>query len=176
MTGRADFDRYPIDPDVDVAEDVRHHPGAAIEPVSRWPRFRAAVLVAIFVGGCAGGLVRYGAGQAWPTGRFGFPWTTFGVNVAGAFVLAVLVVVATDVIRSPALLRPVLGTGFCGALTTFSSLVVSSAELLAHGHVATAIGYLGLSIVAGLAAAALGLAVARALVSRSLQPEQAEAA
>jgi CrcB protein len=177
MTGRADFDRYPIDPDVDVAEDIRHHRGGPpVAAPSRWPRLRAAVLAAVFVGGCAGGLLRYGASEVWPSGSFSFPWATFGVNVAGAFVLAVIVVVATDVTRSPAVLRPLLGTGFCGALTTFSSLVVSAARLFAHSHARTAVAYLALSLVAGLAAGFTGLVLARAIVGRTATGENVEVA
>lgn len=168
MTERKGFDRFPIDPDVDEDEDRRHHPGAvAGEAPGRWPRLRMPVLAWIFAGGCLGGLARYAVTRAWPTGVEGFPWSTFAVNVAGAFVLAVVVVVATDAHRSPAWARPLLGTGFCGALTTFSSVVVAADRLLAHGRAATAAGYLALSVVAGLAAAAAGLVAARAVVRRA---------
>ena len=62
-------------------------------------------------------------------------------------------------------LRPLLGTGFCGAFTTFSSVVVTTDLLLAHGHAGTALAYLGASIGGGLAAALLGLVAGRALAA-----------
>ena len=119
----------------------------------------------IFVGGCAGGYIRYAVTQAWPTPANGFPWSTFTVNVAGAFVLGVIVVLAAETHRARHL-RLLVGTGFCGALTTFGSVVVAVDELLAHGHAATAFAYLAATAVAGLVVAAVGLSVARNLVAR----------
>jgi CrcB protein len=125
-----------------------------------WPRFRLDVIVAIFIGGCIGGYARYAALSAWPTPAGAFPWSTFWVNVIGAFILGLVVIIAAEVAPSR-YVRPLIGTGFCGALTTFSSVVVVVAELLAHHHAATAIAYLLATIVAGLAASLLGLVVGR---------------
>jgi len=118
----------------------------------------------VFAGGCVGGLLRYEVTRAWSTPGNGFPWSTFAVNVAGAFVLGVVVVVATQ--RHSQRARLLLGTGFCGALTTFSSVVVAADHLFAHGHAATATAYLVVTTAAGLLAAAAGLTSARAAVSR----------
>lgn len=157
----------PIDPDVDVDEDARHHRGALPEPTPRspWPHFRPAILATVFLGGCAGGLVRYAVSQHWPTPDDRFPWPTFAVNVTGAFILAVLIVVVSELLRGSTYLRPLIGTGFCGALTTFSSVVVEADEQFAHGHAGLAAAYLIASIVAGLAAALLGLQIARLYVA-----------
>jgi fluoride exporter len=164
----------PIDPDVDTVEDARHHRHAiaadifvdeavtAPERLSRWPRFRLSVVATVFAGGCVGGLARYLADQHWPGTSGLFPWPTFTVNIVGAFVLALLVVVVTDVLDASTYLRPLIGTGFCGALTTFSSVVVDADRLIAHGHAGVATTYVSTSIVAGLAAALLGLALGRA--------------
>lgn len=84
------------------------------------------------------------------------------MNTAGAFLLAMVVVIAADLV-SARYLRPLLGTGFCGAFTAFSSIVVTSDELFAHGHPGVASGYLAASIAAGLTAASFGLALARAV-------------
>jgi fluoride exporter len=153
----------PIDPDLDAtdaATRIGSSPFGQTRP-SRWPRLRWDVLAAVFVGGCLGGLARYGATSRWPARAGRFPWSTFDVNVAGAFVLAVVVVVAAEVVSSR-YLRPLLGTGFCGAFTTFSAIVVTTDQLFAHHHRRTAVTYLAASIVAGLAAASFGLIVARA--------------
>jgi CrcB protein len=74
----------------------------------------------------------------------------------------VVVVIAADLVSSR-YLRPLLGTGFCGAFTTFSSIVVTSDQLFADRHPGMATAYLVASIVAGLAAASAGLATVRAL-------------
>jgi CrcB protein len=122
---------------------------------------RPDVLAAIFVGGCLGGAARYASVRAWPTPAGRFPWSTLMVNLGGALVLAVVLVAAAQAISSR-YLRPLLGTGFCGAFTTFSSVVVDTDRLLAHGGALTAAAYLGASVAGGVAAAALGLVIGRA--------------
>jgi CrcB protein len=76
----------------------------------------------------------------------------------------VLVVLVAEA-RPSRYVRPLAGTGFCGAYTTFSSVVVSVDLLAAHHHVGVAVEYLALSTVGGLAAALLGLVAARAVVA-----------
>jgi CrcB protein len=153
----------PIDTDLDV-DARRGSAGDLLRTVG-----------VIFAGGLAGGLVRYEVVNAWKPPAGGFPWATFAVNTAGAFVLAVLVIVVTDILAESRYLRPLIGTGFCGALTTFSSVAVSVDELAAHGQLATAIGYLAASLGAGGLAAFLGLLLGRripAIIRRSA-PDQA---
>jgi CrcB protein len=99
----------------------------------------------------------------------GFAWSTLTVNLAGAFVLAVVIVTAAQLVRSR-LLRPLLGTGLCGALTTFSSVVVDVDRLVAHGNAGTASAYLAANVVGGLAAAALGLVLARLVIGDRRRP------
>jgi CrcB protein len=103
----------------------------------------------IFAGGCVGGYARYAVTQAWSTPPQRFPWSTFTVNIAGTFILGVVVVLARDE-RHRRHLRPLVGTGFCGALTTFSSVVVASDQLVAHHHAVTAVAYIALTTVAAL--------------------------
>jgi CrcB protein len=131
---------------------------------ARRPRPRWDVLAAIFVGGCGGGAARYALDVTWPAGAGDFPWTIFAINTSGAFILALVIVIAADVLPSR-YLRPLLGTGFCGAFTTFSSIVVTFDELVAHDHPGTAVGYLAASIAAGLAAAWLGLVAGRTVAA-----------
>jgi fluoride exporter len=119
-------------------------------------------LAVIFAGGCVGGYARYAVTTAWSASRGAFPWSTLVVNLAGAFVLGIVVVVATQP-RRHRHLRPLVGTGFCGALTTFSSVVVATDQLAAHQHLGTALAYVATTTVAGLFAAAAGLAAGRAL-------------
>jgi fluoride exporter len=150
---------YPIDPDVDLVEDAPHHPGAVHEPGPRppWPRIVPSVVGLVFAGGCLGGYVRYAVTSAWTSPANAFPWATLLVNTVGAFVLGAVVVVAARGPRSP---RPLVGTGFCGGLTTFSAVVVSADRLGAHGHLGAAIGYVAATTVTGVAAAWAGLRLA----------------
>jgi CrcB protein len=159
----------PIDPDIDRDLDLIDTVPVGSTPFDqarpgRWPRLRWDVLLVVFLGGCLGGWARYGISSTWPTPSGRFPWATFGINVAGAFILALVVVVAMEVVASR-YLRPLLGTGFCGAFTTFSSIVVTSDLLFAHHHPGTAISYLAATIVASLAAAVLGLVLGRAVAT-----------
>jgi len=119
----------------------------------------------IFVGGCVGGCTRYVVTQAWPTPDSRFPWSTFTVNLVGAFVLGVVVVLAAET-RGSRHLRLLVGTGFCGALTTFGSVVVAVDELLAHHHAGTATAYLIATAASALLVAGIGLAFARSMVAR----------
>jgi fluoride exporter len=84
----------------------------------------------------------------------GFPWGTFTVNVVGSFVLGLVVGAAA----SP-WLAALVGTGFCGALTTYSTFGWETVHLSRPLAVANAVG----SVLAGLGAAGLGLAVGAAL-------------
>ncbi|HEY0869404.1 MAG TPA: CrcB family protein [Acidothermaceae bacterium] len=149
----------PVDPD--IADPVEPTP---IGPSTRQiPYLPPAVLVAIFVGGVLGGLTRYGIGRAWPPRSGGFPWDVFAINIFGAFALAMLLGLVKELWPRTRYVRPAVGTGFLGAFTTFSSLAVASDQLLAHGHPVLAIGYIAGSLFGGVAAAALGLLVARIL-------------
>jgi CrcB protein len=154
---------WPVDADV-TREDV-----AGVRPTHTPvdPRRLGVVLL----GGFAGGLARYETVAHWATTGGAFPWSTLAVNTAGAFVLGLLVIVALEVIGPSAYARPLIGTGFCGALTTFSSVAVQVDELVAHGHAGLGCAYLSSSVVVGLAAAALG-----ALVGRHVPPTAARVA
>jgi CrcB protein len=114
------------------------------------------LLLAIFAGGCAGALARTGLLELAPTHPGRWPWVTFGVNVAGSLLLGWI---ATH--RSPASrTRALIGTGFCGALTTFSTLQLELLEMLDADRLGGAALYLAGSVVAGLAGVALGVRAA----------------
>jgi fluoride exporter len=123
---------------------------------------RAGIRTAIVGGGLVGALGRVGLEEMWPDAVDGVPWATLAVNLAGAFLLGLLVpVIAARGERTPLWLAPGLTVGALGSLTTFSLLVLEVWERGAEGHVALAAGYLAFTLAGGLAAAALGLRVGR---------------
>lgn len=150
---------WPVDTDVGTEDIVRHDTPAH----PHRPALDLRRLAMVIAGGFAGGLVRDEVVAHWATTSGHFPWSIFVVNTAGAFVLGVLVIVVLDVLAGSHYARPLIGAGFCGALTTFSSVAVAVDQLLRHNHIGIAITYLLLSLAAGLAAAALGTTAARAL-------------
>ena len=90
-----------------------------------------------------------------------FPWGTFGVNVAGSFVLGFLAAASTRGL--PGSISALLGTGFCGALTTYSTFGYETVQLARSGARTLAIFNVGASILAGFGAAYCGMAMAQAL-------------
>ena len=112
-------------------------------------------LAAVFAGGAVGAMARAGAGEALATGGPAWPWATFLVNVAGAFALGYFVTRLQERLPLSAYRRPLLGTGFCGALTTFSTMQVELIRMLEDGRDGLAVTYAAASIVAGFAALAL---------------------
>ena len=114
-------------------------------------------LGAIFIGGALGALLRAGLAEAFPDPGVGWPWATFLVNVAGAALLGYWF----TTLPHTQYRRPLLTTGFCGALTTFSTVQVELLEMLDAGRLGLACLYLGVSVAAGLLAAQAATAVAR---------------
>jgi CrcB protein len=140
----------PLDPDA---------PSLAPRPLHLRPG--AAAVVA--VGGLAGTAARYGLALGLPTPVAGWPAATFVVNLVGAFLLGSLL---EALARSGSdagwrrRVRLLAGTGFCGSLTTYSTFAVE-ADLLVRNHAAwLAAGYLGASLIGGVAATAAGIAAA----------------
>ena len=123
---------------------------------------RTTALAAIGAGGVVGTLLRAGAGALRPEAAGRVPTTTLAVNLVGALVLGLLLGLFARreaAAGRPRVLRLALGTGVMGALTTHSTLMVQAARLLRGGHAAAGAGYLLVSAAAGIALAALGLAV-----------------
>ena len=118
-------------------------------------------LGAIFAGGVAGGLARSGLAEALPADAGAWPWATFVVNLGGAFLLGWLVTRLQERLPQSAYKRPLLGTGVCGALTTFSTLQLQLVELAEDGHAALAVGYAATSLAGGLAAVFCATQLAR---------------
>lgn len=114
----------------------------------------------VAAGGAVGGLLRAAAVELGAHEAGTWPWATLAVNAVGAFALAALLTVLAR--RPSERARLLLGTGVLGAFTTFSGLVVDAVLLADAGRPGTAAGYLLVSVASLLAAAVLGVRVARA--------------
>ena len=118
-------------------------------------------LAAIFAGGVIGALARLGLVEAFATAPGEWPWATFLANVVGALALGYFTTRLQERLPLSAYQRPFLGTGFCGALTTFSTMQLELLQMLDHGNAALAAGYAVASIAAGLLAVALATNLVR---------------
>ncbi len=113
------------------------------------------------LGGAAGTLLREAVSRALPPGIDGFPWDTLIVNLVGSLILGFVVVTAMERVAPSRYLRPLIGTGFCGGLTTFSTFAVEVVLLIRAGRIGIAALYVGASLVAGLILARAGVLLAR---------------
>ncbi|RSS50984.1 fluoride efflux transporter CrcB [Streptomyces sp. WAC01280] len=131
------------------------------------------VVGAVAAGGALGAVARYAASLVWPTPADAFPWTTFTVNAVGCAALGVLMVLLTETrirVNPHPLLRPFLGTGFCGGFTTFSTYALDTQRLLAAGETTRALLYLGATVLTALAAVWAGVAATRAVAPVRVRP------
>ena len=117
---------------------------------------------AIFVGGAVGALARAGLSRAFPWSGHGWPWPTFLVNVAGTLLLGYFVTRLQERLPPSTYRRPLLGTGFCGALTTFSTFQIELIKLARSGQMGVVAGYFCASLAAGL----IGVYLASVLTRR----------
>lgn len=117
-------------------------------------------VVLLVVGGGAGTYARYGlsrwfAAQPWAEG---FPWGTLVINVSGSFLLALAAVVFLE--RLPPQHQQwflLVGTGFCGGFTTFSTFEWETFKLVREGCYAAALGNVTVSVAAGFVGVLLGV-------------------
>jgi CrcB protein len=110
------------------------------------------VAAVVFLGGVLGTLARAGVNEALPAGGPAWPWATLAVNVFGAGLLGW----STVALTGHGLRRHLVGTGFCGALTTFSTFQLELYRIADDGRVGLALLYAAASIALGLAAALAG--------------------
>jgi len=109
-------------------------------------------LLLVALGAAIGAPLRHLVSRMFPTV---FPWGTLLVNVAGSFLLGLL----TVAVRGPWL--ALLGSGFCGALTTYSTFGYETVRLVQERARLIAVLNIVVSLGAGLGAALLGALLAR---------------
>jgi len=139
---------------------VSEHPG---QPGHARPlHLTPAALALVAVGGMAGMAARHALTLLLPS-RHGWPIATLSVNLVGAFVLGLLLEALAR--RGPdqgtrRRIRLVVGTGFCGAFTTYSALAVDVDLLLRTGQAATAVAYGLTTVIVGFGVCAFGIWIA----------------
>lgn len=120
----------------------------------------------IAIGSALGGMARYACSRGVAL-RYGetFPWGTLLVNVSGSFVIGMIAAATgpdSRFVVSPNV-RNFMMVGLCGGYTTFSSFSLQTLELIRNRDFGEAIGNVVLSVIACMAAVALGYIVGSAL-------------
>lgn len=118
--------------------------------------------LAIFIGGGLGSVMRYGVQMLLHERivAYDFPWATFGVNIAGSFLIG-LFYALSDRINISAEVRLLLTAGLCGGFTTFSTFSNDCMLMLRQGEWTLALTYISLSVVLGICACFAGASAGR---------------
>lgn len=125
------------------------------------PRLDHRELAAIYAGGVVGALARVGLVQLAPHEAAAWPWATFAANMAGALLLGYFVTRLQERLPPSSYRRPFLGTGLCGALTTFSTMQLELFEMLDAGRLGLAASYAAATLAGGFACVHLTTAAVR---------------
>jgi CrcB protein len=117
------------------------------------------------LGGGMGAMARYGVSVAMPAPQGAWPWGTFLINVTGSLLIGILAgwVSAKGEAGEP--WRLLLGVGVLGGYTTFSAYSLETLRLMERNDIAGAAAYSVGSVLAGLAAVALGVAIAKRVIA-----------
>jgi fluoride exporter len=138
---------------------------AADPPPSRprvaMPRADWREIAAIFAGGALGTLSRAALAEAFPHSARSWPWPTFAVNIVAAFLLGYFVTRLQERLPLSSYRRPLLGTGLCGGLSTFSTMQVEILKMLDAHAWGLAAWYASASVAAGYVAIHLATAMVR---------------
>jgi CrcB protein len=125
------------------------------------PRLDRQEMAAIIAGGAAGAVLRVALARTNTGGPDAWPWITFAVNLAGALALGYFATRLQERLPLSAYRRPLLGTGFCGALTTFSTMQLELLRMLDTHRYGLAVAYAATSLVLGYACVHLATAAVR---------------
>jgi fluoride exporter len=127
----------------------------------RLPPVDRREVAAIFAGGALGTLARAALAESFPRPATAWPWPTFAVNIAAAFLLCYFVTRLAERLPLSSYRRPLLGTGLCGGLSTFSTMQLEILKMLDAHAWGLAAGYAAASVAAGFAAIQLASAMVR---------------
>ena len=118
-------------------------------------------LAAIFLGGAVGALLRVWLGEQFTGAVASWPWVTFSINITGSFALGYFATRLQERLPQSTYRRPLLGTGFCGAYTTFSTMQVEILRMIEHDRYGLAVAYATASITVGYLAIWIATATVR---------------
>ena len=135
----------------------------------RSPPHDSRKLLAIYLGGVVGALLRVGLAEVAATEPGQWPWATFAANMVGALLLGYFFAALRDQ-PEQSWRHPFLGTGLCGTLTTFSTLQLELYEMVDGGYLGLAAAYCVATVAAGYFCVRLGIALERRRVELSSRP------
>lgn len=118
-------------------------------------------LAAVAMGGALGAWARLGLAEALPAEPGRWPWGTFVANLLACLVLGYAGTLLLERLPPSAYRRPLVGTGLCGGLSTFSTLQFEVVDLGRDGHAILGAVYLVASVAAGLLVILLASGLAR---------------
>jgi len=120
-----------------------------------------AKYVELVIGGSVGTISRYLLGGfVYSVLGTSFPYGTLVINLLGCFIIGFLTTMAEEKFLLGSNVRVMLMIGFCGAFTTFSTLILETNNLLRDGEMMRAFTNLAVSIIAGLILFRIGIVVA----------------
>ncbi len=129
-------------------------------PAARSGRSDLGLLAAVAAGGALGGLARHVLLVTWPPGAGAIPWPVLAINTTGCLLVGMLMVVVEERLTVQPWVRPLLGIGLLGGLTTFSTYTVAAVALAREGRPYQAFGYVSATLAGCLVATAVGAAIA----------------
>lgn len=124
-------------------------------------------LLAIFLGGAIGALLRAVLGEVVVHERLGWPWPTFVANLVAAFLLGWVGTLLMHRHERGAFAGPFWAAGLCGGLSTFSTVQVELVQLFQGGAAGIAVSYLIGTVAWGLVLVHLGTGLARRRIRRA---------
>jgi len=149
------------EPSASGASDPRGAPPTRRRRRAALPSPDRREVAAVFAGGALGTLARAALAQGFPHSATAWPWPTFAVNIVAALLLGYFVTRLQERLPLSSYRRPLLGTGLCGGLSTFSTMQLEIVKMLGAHAWGLAAGYAAASLVAGYAAIQLSTALVR---------------
>jgi fluoride exporter len=143
------------EPDIDAIDE-----GAAVGGDLVLPAVDVRELCAVFAGGVLGAIPRAALEESLRPSPGSWPWATFAVNLAACAVLGYAVAWLGEHHPRTMYVRAFVVTGVCGALSTFSAVMIELIRLYEHAGLWLAFAYAAASILAGACALLLGMAAA----------------
>jgi fluoride exporter len=147
--------------EADRSSESRSERKLDLRRAARLPALDRQELAAIFAGGFVGTIARGALAQSVVAGAGSWPWATFVVNVLGAFLLGYFITRLQERLPPSLYGRAFLGTGLCGALSTFATMMVELLRMIEGAHWTLAAGYAAASVGCGLAAVFLSTKLVR---------------